>query len=915
MTRGLKAALVAGVSLSAMGVFAGVAWADGAPAAVDQNGVAVAEVVVTAQRRSESVQKVPMTVQALTGDTLSKLNIDTLDDLVRYTPNVAFANNGPGQGEIVIRGLSSGFRGDQSSATIGNFPNTAIYLDEESMQFPGRNVDVYVADMQRVEVLEGPQGTLFGGGAEAGAVRYITNKPNFTKFEGNAEGAYGWTSGGDPNTKLVGTINIPVIQDKLAIRATIYNERQGGYITNQESTFTRSNADPGAGQLNVTPTGGICTTAAGGNGLPAVNGHCTTGNSPVGTNTNLAGKGENPTTYSGARISVGYKINPDWDILITESFQNLDSEGLSVEYPYSSELSPSGGLVPLKPLHNTMFSPSWDHDHFQNTAWTVNGKIGPIKAIYTGSYLDRHVNQQVDYTNYTRTGSGVYYTCAGGGTGWGSGPAVCYNPTTAWQDTVRNTHLSNEVRFSSPDDWRLRFLGGVFNEQFRIYDVMNFNYRTIPSCGAAGSPTLVAAQNGTGPACVGNVGPLPGVPANQPGTRGNLTGFGEDVQRGYDQTAIFGSVDYDIIPHVLTVTAGTRYYSYNEFEVGSVYQTSTDCLNQPNGCFIDSYAIQTAAGTKDKVTYSGFRSRFGITWRPTNNINLYYTFSQGFRPGGFNRNRKAVLYAAPGHKQQPQYQEPNGYAPDSLTNNEIGIKSYLFDRRLQLNLSAYYMHWTNSQLLQYNPLEGINNTFATNGPDYEVKGVEAQWVARITQGLTIQGSATYNDDKQSNSPCLKANLATANGAAVGSCITKYYPSGSSTPSAFVNPFGVVGGVAPFSPTMEGNIRARYEWPVMDYTAHVQVGGNYIGKMFNQPANFLPGAGVVVPTTTYLRYEQPAYGTVDASFGVTKDNWFAEVYGSNLTDSHASTFTSSAQFIRSQVPLRPTVIMIKFGAKF
>ena len=160
MTNGLKAALVAGVSLNVM-LACGAAWAEGAAApagavAANNSADTIAEVVVTAQRRSESVQKVPMTVQAMTGDTLRKLNIETLDDLVKYTPNVSFANNGPGQGEITIRGLSSGFRGDQSSATIGNFPNVAIYLDDESMQFPGRNVDVYMVDMQRVEVLEGP---------------------------------------------------------------------------------------------------------------------------------------------------------------------------------------------------------------------------------------------------------------------------------------------------------------------------------------------------------------------------------------------------------------------------------------------------------------------------------------------------------------------------------------------------------------------------------------------------------------------------------------------------------------------------------------------------------------------------------------------------------------------------------------
>src|SRR5215475_10746998 len=163
-----------------------------APAA----GQGIESVVVTVTRRDESVQVVPNTVQAFTGRTLDEDNVKTLDTLLRYTPNVTYGNNGPGQGEIIMRGLSNGFRGNQSSGTIANFPNVAIYLDDQSMQFPARNVDIYMVDMNRVEVLEGPQGTLFGGGAEAGAVRYITNKPNLDNFQAKVEGSYGFTEGG-----------------------------------------------------------------------------------------------------------------------------------------------------------------------------------------------------------------------------------------------------------------------------------------------------------------------------------------------------------------------------------------------------------------------------------------------------------------------------------------------------------------------------------------------------------------------------------------------------------------------------------------------------------------------------------------------------------------------------------------------
>jgi iron complex outermembrane receptor protein len=891
------AAVLSGCGGAAFAADAGVSPPNAAPT---QQGAAdpgasssvVEEVVVTSQHRAQVLEKVPMTVQALTGATLATLNITTLDGLVKYTPNVTFANNGPGQGDITMRGLSSGFRGNQSSATIGNFPNVAVYLDDESMQFPARNLDIYMADMDRVEVLEGPQGTLFGGGAEAGAVRYITNKPKLNAFEGKAEASYGFTSGGDPNSSVNATINIPLVQDKLAVRAVIYNERQGGYITNEPSTFTRSNLDIGNYYLGISPIAGKCP-----NGLPPGPVGCTVANAPQANNYQLAGKASNPVTYMGARLSGTYQINPDWDVLITESFQNMDAEGESVEYPTGSDFQT------LKPLQNTVFSPAYDKDSYQNTSWTVNGKIGALKAIYTGSWMDRHISQQMDYTNYTRTGYGVYYSCTGGKTGFGTGAPTCYSPVTNWQDTVRNTHLSNEVRVSSPDDWRLRFIAGAFEEQFRIYDVMNFNYKTIPDC----NPANLAAALAGGPVCVADVRTAPGSTANDPGVRGANTAFGEDVQRGYDQTALFGSIDFDIIPNVLTVSAGTRWFDYNEFEVGSVYATGTSCLNVPNGACTGG--MTNIDSHNDKVTYSGFKSRASVTWRPTSNMTVYYLYSEGFRPGGFNRKQKSVIPDATG---AAQYKEPNGYAPDSLTNHEIGLKTEFLDRRVQLNLSAYYMDWDNVQFLLYNPTQQINTTFGLNGPNYNVKGVEAQVIARVTSALTVQGSANYNDDRQTNSPCLVDNVSGT--AAYGNCITQVKLSNGAI-QTFANPFGSIGSVPAFSPTFQGNIRARYEWSIGNYKAHAMVGGNYMGSMWNQPATYPSGVGVLIPSTTYLRYLQPAYETLDASIGVAKDNWYVELNGANLTDSHASTFTSSAQFIKSVVPLRPTVIMLKIGAHF
>src|SRR6202041_1501382 len=166
------------------------------------------------------------------------------------------ASNGPAQGNIYMRGLSTGGSGNQGAGAVGSFPNVAIYLDDQSGQAPGRNHDVYAADLERIEVLEGPQGTLFGAGAQAGVLRYITNKPKLDATEGSVDAGYAYTSHGDPSSNVTGVINLPLIADTLAIRAVIYSDTRGGYINNVPGTFIRSSTDPSihyAGYTNNIP--------------------------------------------------------------------------------------------------------------------------------------------------------------------------------------------------------------------------------------------------------------------------------------------------------------------------------------------------------------------------------------------------------------------------------------------------------------------------------------------------------------------------------------------------------------------------------------------------------------------------------------------------------------------------------------
>jgi len=865
------------------------------------------EVVVTAQRRAESVQTVPNTIQAITGEDLSKLNVTALDDVLKYLPNVTFSNNGPGNGNIYMRGLSAGFAGNQSSAAIAPFPNVALYLDDSSMTFPSRNVDVYMADLARIEVLEGPQGTLFGGGAQAGAVRYITNKPKLNVTEGNVEASYGTTAGGDDNSSGVAVLNLPLIQDTLAVRGVIYTDRRGGYIDNVPSTFTRQTRDLGP------PSFGFA-------GYPP--------NAPSANNYNIAQKNQNPVTYSGMRLSALYQMNPDWSLLIQQTYQNMEADGSFAQYPYGSEGQP------LNPWEETSFVPQWDKDKWSNTAWTVNGKLGDIRMVYAGAYLSRTIDNTMDYTNYARSAGGFYYSCVGGPAGngtIGSGfPYTCYSPVFNWHDYVKTTHQSHELRFSTPDDWRLRALLGGFYEKIDIKDDMNFHYRSIPSC----TPENLTLYNAGTQVCVGNVIPYPGSAAIDPTLRDDQVAFGEDLRRGYKQAAAFTSIDFDIIPKVLTITGGTRYYHYTASMNGSQYSTSTGCAGVPNstGCVGSNLTAETHA-----ADYSGFKSRGNLTWHVTPDVMAYYTFSQGFRPGAGNRkNSKEVKISIDPVTGLPtvgpvagdptlvtQYRKPYTYPPDTLTNNEIGLKSEWLDHRLLVNVSAYIMHWDDVQTQIYNPPVYGNTTFGVQGPDYKIKGFELQIAARVTDGLTLQGSLSHNNSSETNSPCIQSvggandpNGIEGNPTPLGSCITEVWDPIQKKNVPLLNPLGAVGATPAFSPTLQWNVHARYDWTVGDYHPFVSFGASYTGSMNNQPSSFTPAqGGTSVPTTTWLLYNQPAYTVYDAQVGVSKDRWRVMAYGTNLSNSHASVFTSSAQFIEAQIPLRPRVLGVTIGWGF
>jgi hypothetical protein len=185
-------------------------------------------------------------------------------------------------------------------------------------------------------------------------------------------------------------------------------------------------------------------------------------------------------------------------------------------------------------------------------------------------------------------------------------------------------------------------------------------------------------------------------------------------------------------------------------------------------------------------------------------------------------------------------------------------------------------------------------------------------VARVYAGLTLQAAGSWNQSRQTNSPALIDN----NPASInyGKPITVDCNSAGTGCTSITNPFGPVGSPSANAPPIQYNMRARYEWNVAEYKPFLQFGFTHNGHSFTQ-AGSNPTIAVAGITTGRLRFENPAYTTVDASAGVAKDAWNVNIYGENLSNSNAAVFTSTDQFIVAQTPLRPRVVGVSFGYKF
>ncbi|HCL13118.1 MAG TPA: TonB-dependent receptor, partial [Alteromonas sp.] len=413
---------------------------NGVLAQASESKASIETIEVTATKRTESIQDVPVAVSALSGDALENMGIDNFQDYVEFLPNVVFQGTGPGQNEIYIRGAAT----TQSSITLSSVqalqPSVAFYQDEMPVSMAGRNLDIFATDVERVEVLPGPQGTLFGASSQAGTVRLITRKPDHAGFAAGFDTAIATTKGGEMSNTVEAYINITPTDD-LALRVVAYNDKQGGWIDNIEN-------DPGNGGYIGSAvvidriSGGILSGAGadpvGMDARRSVNGFGPNEAAVVSPRNGQHVEDDfNDAVYAGARFGLSYHINADWNLLVQHTAQTLDTEGV---FAYDPTVGEDKAV---------RFQADENSDEFGLTTWTLNGSLDKLDVVYAGGYLDREIDTLTDYTGYTNGGLfSAYYVC----THYiADTPADirCLDPVKYYKEDTTSTRLTHELRFDT----------------------------------------------------------------------------------------------------------------------------------------------------------------------------------------------------------------------------------------------------------------------------------------------------------------------------------------------------------------------------------------------------------------------------------------------------------------------------------
>ena len=786
------------------------------PAMAQERSEVLESVIVTAQKRVENMQDVPVSIQAFSNTALEQLHINDFDDYVKHLPSVSYQTLGPGFAQVYFRGVASGGDGNHS----GSQPSVGIYLDEQPITTIQGALDVHLYDIQRVEALAGPQGTLYGASSQAGTLRIITNKPDVSGFSAGYDLEGNTVTDGGTGYVVEGFANIP-LGSSAAVRLVGWKRNDPGYIDNvfHERTF---------------PTSGI-----------------------VASNAPLVKDDFNEADTTGGRVALKYDLNDSWTITPSAMLQEQDADG-------SFAYDPSIGKFKVSHAF-----PDTSKDRWRQLALTVEGKIANFDLLYAGSYLKRSVDTQSDYSDY----SYHYDRTLGYGAYFYDNDYELIDPSQYIIGKDRYERYTHELRFTSPAENRVRFVGGLFAQR-QVHHIEQ-RYK------------------------VNNMADFLDV------TGWDNTIWLTEQERIDRDSAIFGEVSFDVTDN-LTLTGGARYFEaenslegyfgYSDDFSGSGRNGETLCSRLAGDArhdtsswqpFVNETGTAPCKNLDKRVDEKDTIYKINAAYRFDDEKMVYVTYSEGFRPGGVNR-------AAP----LPPYKA------DYLDNYEIGFKT-TWGGRFRFNGAIFRQDWNDFQF-SFLDLNGL--TTIRNASKARVDGVELEAFWAVTSGLSLSAGAAFIDSELLENYC---GTTFPDGSPVTDCDAPNAPPDSSLQAA-------KGTELPVTPKWKANFVARYEFPIGSFDAHVQ------GAVVAQDRTF---SDLRSPDKEIVG-EQPSYTLVDLSAGMTNGKYSFELYINNAFDELAEvTRTTQCSILtpdRSEalcgaqpyiVPFQPRTIGLKFGQKF
>jgi outer membrane receptor protein involved in Fe transport len=706
------------------------------------------DIVVTASKREENLQDVPLAITAIGTERLDELQVKEFQDVVKFLPSVTIQTLAPGFSQVYFRGVASGENANHSTS----LPTVGTYLDEMPITTIQGALDIHAYDFARVEALAGPQGTLYGASSMAGTIKLVTNRPDTSGTYGSAGLELNTVSHGGIGGVAEGFVNAR-LSDRAALRLVGWYRHDAGYIDNIAGSRTY-------------PSSGVTQT-----------------------NDDLVEKDYNTVDTYGARLALGIELDDDWTIRPTLMGQIQKADG-SFAQERSSAVTRS--------LQTVQYNPERSDDKWIQAALTIEGKIGSWDLTVTGGHLRRKTLTDSDYSDYAYFydalfGSGAYlYDNAGD----------VISPNQYIQGIDRYRRNFGEIRVASPADARIRFIGGLFYqrqshniEQHYIIDNLSDDQQV--------------------PTTIDNIWLTKQL----------------RVDRDY---AAFGELSFDITEK-LTLTGGGRLYKFDNSLVGFFgYNNPGFSSNPVYACQGPAVVDGSPCTNLDKRTKkTDFIHKLNLTYKFTDDVMMYATWSRGFRPGGINRRGSLPPYGS-----------------DTLDNYELGWKTSFGPVRF--NGAVYQEDWKNIQLsfLGANGLSEVRNAGIAR-----IRGLEAD-VSYRAGGFSLGIGGSYNDATIRRDFCAIAN-------ADFDCTTpgnaELAPSGSRLP---------------VTAKFKGNAVARYEFPISGLDGHVQFAVNHIGKRrsdLRTLENDIVG-------------DFKAYTTADFSIGVKGEGWDAELFATNLFDS-------------------------------